>query len=318
MFRISKDIFMKRDWPKSMLYDVIIVGSGPAGLTAAIYALRSNKTVLVLEKETLGGQITSSPMVENFPGYQHISGNELVQNIMDQVINLGGIIELEEVIHIVDGKVKKIITDLNSYEAKAIIFAAGAKHRRIGLPKEEDFVGNGISFCVTCDGPFYKDKVVGVIGGGNTAIITALTLCDICQKVIIVQNLPKLTAEPNLLDKLANRKNVEIITNSTVCEILGEDELKGLKINVASKGIKQLDLDGMFVSIGLVPNTELVKGLLKLNDFNYVDANECRSTIPGIFVAGDVRSKRVRQLTTAVSDGTIAAIEAINYIDNEY
>ena len=298
-----------------MKYDIIIIGCGPAGMTSAIYALRSGKSVLILEKESIGGQIASSPLVENYPGYSSISGAELSNNLYEQVLNLGGQIELEEVVEIKVGKEKEVITNDNSYTASAIIIATGAKHRLLGLPNEQELIGNGIHFCVSCDGAFYKDKTVCVIGGGNSAVINALTLSDICKNVIVVQDLSDLTAEKKLANKLKDKKNVEIHYNSKVKEIIGENELNAIVIeNVLEQ---EIETDGMFISIGLVPESDFIKNLIKVNNYNYIESdNSCNTNIEGIFVAGDVRSKKVRQLTTAVNDGTIAAIEAMEYIDN--
>lgn len=298
-----------------MKYDIIIIGCGPAGMTSAIYALRSGKSVLILEKESIGGQIASSPLVENYPGYSSISGAELSNNLYEQVLNLGGQIELEEVVEIKVGKDKEVITTDNSYMTNAIIIATGAKHRLLGLPNEQELIGNGIHFCVSCDGAFYKDKTVCVIGGGNSAVINALTLADICKNVIVVQDLSDLTAEKKLANKLKDKKNVEIHYNSKVKEIIGDDELKAIVIeNVLEQ---EIETDGMFISIGLVPQSDFIKNLIKVNNYNYIESdNSCNTNIEGVFVAGDVRSKKVRQLTTAVNDGTIAAIEAMEYIDN--
>ena len=298
-----------------MKYDIIIIGCGPAGMTSAIYALRSGKSVLILEKESIGGQIARSPLVENYPGYSSISGAELSNNLYEQVLNLGGQIELEEVVEIKVGKEKEVITTDNSYIASAIIVATGAKHRLLGLPNEQELIGNGIHFCVSCDGAFYKDKTVCVIGGGNSAVINALTLSDICKNVIVIQDLSDLTAEKKLANKLKDKKNVEIHYNSKVKEIIGENELKAIVIeNILEQ---EIETDGMFISIGLVPESDFIKNLIKVNNYNYIESdNSCNTNIEGIFVAGDVRSKKVRQLTTAVNDGTIAAIEAMEYIDN--
>lgn len=298
-----------------MKYDIIIIGCGPAGMTSAIYALRGGKSVLILEKESIGGQIASSPLVENYPGYSSISGAKLSNNLYEQVLNLGGEIELEEVVEIKVGKEKEVITTDNTYSASAIIIATGAKHRLLGLPNEQELIGNGIHFCVSCDGAFYKDKTVCVIGGGNSAVINALTLSDICKNVIVIQDLSDLTAEKKLANKLKDKKNVEIFYNSKVKEIIGEEELKAIVIENALE--QEIETDGMFISIGLVPESNFIKNLIKVNNYNYIESdNSCNTNIEGIFVAGDVRSKKIRQLTTAVNDGTIAAIEAMEYIDN--
>lgn len=299
-----------------MKYDLIIIGAGPAGLTSAIYALRANKKVLIIEKECIGGQISSSPNVENYPGYISISGSELANNLYEQVLKLGGVIELEEVLEIKVGKVKEIITDYNTYTTDAIIIATGAKYRLLGLPREEELIGNGIHFCVACDGAFYKDKVGCVIGGGNSAIINALTLSDICTKVYVIQNLSDLTGEKTKVEELKKKKNVEIYYDSIVKEIIGVDELEGIIIDTLGKETK-IDTDAMFISIGTTPQSKFIEGLIKLNDYKYISSdNSCKTNIDGIFVAGDVKDKKVRQLTTAVNDGTIAALEAIDYLDN--
>lgn len=292
------------------MYDAIIIGCGPAGMTSAIYLARQNKKVLILEKETIGGQISSSPLVENYPGFIAISGSELSNNMFDQVMNLGVDFELEEVIKIEDGKTKKVITADNTYETKTVIIATGCKYRLLGLDNEVNLIGNGIHFCVSCDGAFYKDKVVAVIGGGNSAVINALTLSEICKKVYVIQNLEDLTSEKNLADKLRSKDNVEIIVSSVVSKINGEDSLKSIELN----NNKTIKLDGMFISIGMVPQNSFVKDLIKLDKYNYVDSIDCKTNIPGIFVAGDLRTKPFRQVTTAVNDGTIAANLVIDYL----
>lgn len=292
------------------MYDAIIIGCGPAGMTSAIYLARQNKKVLILEKETIGGQISSSPLVENYPGYIAISGSELSNNMFDQVMNLGVDFELEEVVEIKDGKVKKVITTDNTYETKTVIIATGCKYRLLGLENEVNLIGKGIHFCVSCDGAFYKDKIVAVIGGGNSAVINAISLSEICKKVYVIQNLDELTSEKNLADKLRTKNNVEIICSSVVSKINGEDSLESIEIN----NNKTIELDGMFISIGMVPQNSFVKDLISLDKYNYVDSIDCKTNIPGIFVAGDLRTKPYRQVTTAVNDGTIAANLVIDYL----
>jgi len=296
------------------MYDVIIVGCGPAGMTAGIYAARANKKVLILEKETIGGQMSSAPLIENYPGYNAILGSELAGLMYEQAENLGVEIELEEVIEIIDGKTKKVITDDNTYETKAIIIATGSKYRTLGLTNEENLIGKGIHFCVACDGAFYKGKTVAVIGGGNSAVINAITLSDLCKKVYVIQNIDKLTAENVLIDKLNSKDNVEIITNANVVKLIGEDELTAIVINTNGND-QEIKLDGMFISIGLIPQSELVKELLTINDYGYIDATDCKTNKEGIFVAGDCRNKKIRQVTVATSDGTIAAMNAIEYLN---
>lgn len=295
------------------MYDLIIIGAGPAGLTSALYALRANKKVLIIEKESIGGQMASSPLIENYPGFDSISGAELSNNMFNQLSNFDFDIEIEEVIKIIPGKVKKVITTDNSYETKSIIIATGSKYRLLGIDNEENLIGKGIHFCVACDGAFYKDKVVSVIGGGNSAVINAITLSDICKKVYVIQNIDKLTAEEILIDKLNTKDNVEIILNSKVLKIIGEEELQ--QIDIENNEIKNIKLDGMFISIGLNPATDIFKDILKLNNYGYIESNNCTTELEGVFVAGDCRDKKVRQITVATSDGTIASQEALKYLE---
>ena len=297
-----------------MTYDIIIIGCGPAGMTAAIYALRANKKVLILEKETIGGNIASSPLIENYPGFIAISGSEFANNLYDQVINLGGEIELEEVQKIKTGKIKEVVTDEHTYKAKTIIIATGNKYRLLGLTNEDNLIGKGIHFCVACDGSFYKNKTVAVIGGGNSAIINALTLSDMCHEVIVVQNLADLTGEEILADKLKAKKNVKIYYKAKVKEIIGHEELENIIITVNNQDIL-LKIDGMFISIGQVPQTEFIPKMLLINENQYIVTDiDAKTNLDGIFAAGDVCNKKVRQLTTAVNDGTIAALNAIEYL----
>lgn len=296
------------------MYDIIIIGCGPAGMTAGIYAARANKKVLIIEKETIGGQISSSPLVENYPGYKEISGSELANNMFEQVTALGVNVELDEVKKIEHGKIKKVITLDHVYEAKAVIIATGSRYKLLGLKNEENLIGNGIHFCVACDGAFFKDKTVAVIGGGNSAVINAITLSDICKKVYVIQIIDKLTAESTLAEKLKEKENVEIILNAKVTELIGEDNLQAIKVK-ALDDVKEIRLDGMFISIGLTPQSDFVKELLPINKYGYIESNNCVTEKDGIFVAGDCRDKQIRQLTVATSDGTTAALNAIEYLN---
>ena len=293
------------------MYDVIIIGAGPAGLTAGIYLRRANKSVLIIEKEGIGGQIASSPLVENYPGFKSISGAELANNLYDQAESLGCEFAIEEVLEIT--KDKEVITDSEKYKAKSIIIATGSLYRTLKLDKEEDFIGNGIHFCVSCDGAFYKNKTVAVIGGGNSALINAIALSDICRKVYIIQNLDHLTGEKSYVDTLESKDNVEITLSSVVTKYLGDSEFEGIEIN----NEKEIKVDGIFLSIGLIPNSSIFKELIDTNEYGYITSSDTRTKIPGVFVAGDVREKEVRQLTTATGDGTIAAINAIGYLNKE-
>lgn len=301
------------------MYDIVIIGSGPAGLTAAIYALRAGKSVLILEKSAFGGQVTYSPKIENYPAMGQISGNELAEKMVDQALTMGADVNLETVTGIRDnGTSKTVITEDGEYEAKAVIIATGVKHRRLGIENEEDFIGEGISFCAVCDGAFYKGQNVAVIGGGNSALQEAVLLSEGCTKVTLVQNLAYFTGEAKLLDILKSRDNVEFITSSVVDSIIADGStFKGIKIkNDESGEISELLCDGMFVAIGLAPENDMFADLAKLNQWGYFDsAEDCTTATPGIYVAGDCRSKRIRQITTATADGAVAALAACAYID---
>lgn len=293
------------------MYDVIIIGCGPAGMTAALYLLRANKKVLILEKETIGGQISSSPLVENYPGVSSISGSELANNMYEQIVDLGAEIELEEVIKVQPGKFKKVVTTDSEYEAKSVIIATGSKYRLLGLDNEEELIGSGIHFCVSCDGAFYKDKVVAVIGGGNSALINATYLSDICKKVYLIQRGDILTAEVSLQDRLKKRSNVEIILSHEVKKINGDDSLESIVLDDGC----EIKLDGMFIAIGHIPQNDFIKDIVNLDERNYIDSDDAKTNLDGIFVAGDCRRKKYRQLTTACNDGTNAALDTIDYLE---
>ncbi len=296
------------------IYDIIIIGGGPAGLTAAVYSRRANKTVLVMEKGTFGGQITSSPKVENIPGFVSVSGNEFAEKLMEQAMELGAEVECIEALGIEDGEVKKIITDEGDYFAKSVIIATGTTHRLLGIDKEKDFIGNGISFCAVCDGAFYKDKQVAVIGGGNSALQEAVLLSQTSKQVYLIQNLDYFTGEEKLVEEMKNTDNIIPITGAVVSEILGNEEITGIRIKKGD-AYEDISIDGMFTAIGLIPQNDIFKNLVNLNPYGYIDSNEdCTTNIKGIFVAGDCRSKRIRQVATAASDGAVAALNAIEYL----
>ncbi len=297
-----------------MTYDIIIIGGGPAGLTAAVYARRANKSVLVMEKGTFGGQITSSPKVENIPGFVSVSGNEFAEKLMEQAMELGAEVECLEVLSIEDGDTKRIITDDGEFFARAVIIATGTKHRLLGVEREEDFIGNGISFCAVCDGAFYADKTVAVIGGGNSALQEAILLSQTSKHVYVVQNLDFFTGEQKLIDEIMTKDNVTTITGAVVDSLLGDDELNGIRIKKGEE-YQDIAIDGMFTAVGLIPQNEAFQSLVKLNAYGYVDADEsCVTSAKGIFVAGDCRSKRIRQVATAASDGAVAALAACDYL----
>ena len=301
------------------MYDIVIIGAGPAGLTAAVYGGRAEKSVLVLEKETFGGQVTHSPKIENYPGTLQMSGNEFAEKLVEQALSLGAEIELDEVTAVeTDGKIKKVIGENATYEAKSVIVATGSKHRKLGVADEEKFVGAGISYCAVCDGAFYKNKEVAVIGGGNTALQEAVMLSELCKKVTLVQNLSFFTGEKKLLNQLEKKDNVEFITSSVVCGLDGENTLSAIKIkNTETNEETTLSVDGIFVAIGQVPENEPFRSVASLDEYGYiVSGEECESGTQGVFVAGDCRTKLVRQIATAVSDGAVAAVNACRYIDS--
>ena len=301
------------------MYDIIIIGAGPAGLTAAIYARRAEKNVLVLEKSTFGGQITHSPRVENYPGFLQMSGSEFADKLIEQVLNLGAEIELDAVTAITGEAGNYIVKGENGeYSAKTVIIATGSKHRQLNLARENDFIGEGISYCAVCDGAFYRDKTVAVVGGGNSALQDAIMLSDICKKVYIIQNLDFLTGEQRLQNDIKLRENIEVILSSTVSEILGESEFKGIKIS-QKESERELLVDGVFAAIGQQPENEPFSSNVALNSSGYIVCDE--SCVPkgapeGIFTAGDCRTKSIRQLTTAVADGAVAALCACRFLDH--
>lgn len=299
------------------MYDIIIVGAGPAGLTAAIYARRAGKSVLVLEKDTFGGQVTFSPKLENYPGFQEISGNELAQRMLEQALELGAEIDMDTVINVLDGETKAVIGESRSYEARSVIIAAGARHRRLNLPNEEALIGNGISFCAVCDGAFYQGQHVAVIGGGNTALQEIALLSEVCKSVTVVQNLPFLTGEDRMIKVLEAKDNIDYLFNTVVIGYEGEEHLTAVKLhNTETDEVSRLAVDGIFLAIGTTPENDAFASVTDLNEWGYIQADESGSTkTAGIFVAGDCRTKAYRQVATAISDGASAALNACRYLD---
>jgi thioredoxin reductase (NADPH) len=298
------------------MYDVIVIGGGPAGITAGIYCVRAGLKTLVLEKNNIGGQIASSPLVENYPGTPSISGLELANIFESQADELGVEIEYEEVTEIKPGHVKEIVTDCNTYKCKTVIVATGAKYRLLGLENEVNLIGNGISFCTACDGAFFKGKDVAVVGGGNTAAVNAIYLSKICNKVYLIVRKDKMRSDQALIQKINDTQNIEVLYQSVTTKLISNDgSLTGIDYLTGDKE-GHLDIEGLFISIGLDAQTELVKDKLNLTEDNYIQSDDCMTNEDGIFVAGDCRSKVLRQLTTATSDGAIAATLAIKYLDN--
>lgn len=301
------------------MYDIIVVGAGPAGLTAALYAVRAGKSVLLFEKANYGGQMAFSPKIENFPSYKEISGYDLSESIFEQVAAAGVQYCDESVCKITDlGGVKEVRTEEDSYSAKAVILATGTRHRTLGAKNEKEYSGNGISYCAACDGAFFKDKSVAVVGGGNSAAQEALYLGDICKSVTVLQNLSELTAEPRLCERLKEKENITLVFNTVITEFTGDGEtLSGVTAeNTETKITSEMSFDGVFVAIGLEPDNGAFKTVVKLDENGYILCDrDMKTDSDGIFAAGDCTAKKIRQITTAMADGTTAAFSACRYID---
>ncbi len=297
--------------------DIIIIGAGPAGLTAALYALRAGKSVLVIEKSTFGGQVTFSPKIENYPGIPEMTGNEFADKLLDQVLAMGAEVEMEKVTGIInEGSRKLVFAGDKKYEAKAVIIAVGVKHRQLGLERENELTGKGVSYCAVCDGAFYNGQTVGVVGGGNSALQEAVLLSDICEKVYVFQNLSYMTGEKKLVEILEAKSNVEFMTDVVVSDLKGDDELTGVTLKHTTDGEKEVALNGLFVAIGLEPSNSDFADMAALDSNGYFDSDEaCLTKTEGIYVAGDCRKKSIRQITTATADGASAALAACRYID---
>ena len=299
------------------MYDIIIIGAGPAGLTASIYGRRANKKVLVLEALTYGGQIVNTTVIDNYPALPHVTGFDFATNLYNQATELGAEIKFEKVINIIVDKYKKVITDSNEYTSRAIIIATGADRRKLGLEKEDRFTGSGISYCATCDGNFFKDKEVAVNGGGNTALTDALYLADICSKVYLIHRRDEFRGSESLVNEVKKRNNIELVLNSKVTKLNGDNHLTSIEVTNNDGSTRELPISCLFVAIGQVPVTENFVKLIDVDNNGYAIAGEDMKTkVAGLYVAGDVRKKSLRQLATAISDGAIAATEAIHDIQN--
>ena len=296
------------------MYDIIIIGAGPAGLTAALYARRAGKKVLVLEAKNYGGQIVNANLVENYPGIPQISGFDFATNLYNQVKKLNTEIKFETVTRIQEDKT--VITNNNNYKAKAIILATGAENRKLNINKETEYIGKGVSYCATCDGNFYKNKIVAVVGGGNTALEDAIYLSNIAQKVYLIHRRDSFRGEATYLNEIKKKKNIEIILNSNIIELQGEDKLQSIIIKDNQDNTKTIDLNGLFIAVGQSPKNEIFANLIELDKAGYIISEDgVHTNIKGIYVAGDARIKQLRQLTTAVSDGSIAATMAIKEME---
>jgi thioredoxin reductase (NADPH) len=301
------------------MFDIICVGGGAAGLTAALYALRAGKTVLVLEKNSFGGQVAFSPKIENWPGTQEMSGLEFADALTEQVLAKGAELELETVNKIEKDGTFRVYTEEGSvFESRAVIISAGVKHRTLGLEGEQELIGNGISFCAVCDGAFFAGKDVAVVGGGNSALQEAVLLAETSKSVTILQDLDFLTGEKTLADKLRAAPNVRIICGVRVTGYTSEGgEVTGVTVKTKAGDEIRVDCAGVFLAVGLIPENEIFASLVKLDAQGYIDAGEnCETGLPGLYVAGDCRAKRIRQLTTASADGAVSALAAIRYIDD--
>ncbi len=295
--------------------DLIIIGAGCAGLTAALYAARAGKSVLIFEKESIGGQIASSPLIENYPGVPRMSGIEFADHLFSQVTELGVELEIDEVIKIEsEGSVHHVFTSSQKYDAKAVIIATGAKHRTLGLEKEELFTGHGVSYCALCDGAFFKNKRVAVIGGGNTAITEALYLSTYCESVTVIHRRDSFRAEASLMNQAELKSNIFWTKDTIIQELVGEKSLSGLKLlNTKTNSTSLLSVEGLFVAIGHLPQTKAFSELVPIDAEGFFDIGEdCKSPVPSIYVAGDCRKKNMRQLTTAVADGANASMAVSN------
>ena len=301
------------------MYDIVIVGSGPAGLTAAVYGLRAGKSVLVIEKNGFGGQIAYSPKVENIPGTIQISGAEFADKLLEQAMNLGAYMEMENVTDIektADG-FRLTTEDGAEFDGRTVILALGVKHRMLGLEGEEELIGNGLSFCAVCDGAFYAGQHVAMIGGGNSALQEALLLSETSKSVTVIQNLPTFTGEKKLAEALMEKENVTVHFSTLVTGYRQENgSLTGLNLRSDDGREFSIDVDGAFLAVGLSPENDAFAEHAELNQWGYFDsAEDCRTRTEGLFVAGDCRSKRIRQVVTAASDGAIAAMAACMYLD---
>ena len=299
------------------MHDIIIIGGGPAGLTAAVYGRRAGKTVLVIEKNGFGGQIAWSPRVENFPGTVSISGAELGDAMLNQAMEQGADVELEEAVSVEKGDFFTVrCAGGASFDSRALIIAAGARPRMLGLPGEEKLTGSGVCYCAVCDGAFFSGKTVAVSGGGNSALQDAMLLSEKCEKVYLIHRRSSFKGEQRLVEALQQKKNVEILLESTVTALIGSNELEGIEVQQGC-GKRIIPLSGLFVAVGHRADNEIFKNLIALDEAGYADSGEdCSTLTAGVFAAGDCRKKTVRQVATACADGAVAALGACSYIDS--
>lgn len=300
------------------MYDIVIIGAGTAGLSAAIYGIRAGKTVLVLEGESYGGQIINSPEVENYPGIKNISGFEFATNLYEQAVSLGAEIIFEQVTRVEHLEaIYNVVTTNKKIEAKTVIIASGVKRRSLGLENEKELIGAGVSYCATCDGMFFRGKDVVVVGGGSTALEDTIFLSEYCNKVYLIHRRDKFRGEDKLIDIVLKKENVQCIMNTTIEQLISNDKLSGVKMrNINTNEIQELSIKGLFVAVGQVPSNDIFNEIVNLDESGYIIAGEdCKTNIEGILVAGDCRTKKVRQLATAAADGAVAALGACELLN---
>ena len=302
------------------MYDIIVIGAGAAGMTSALYALRNNKTVLVLESESLGGQVAMSPRLENYPSIKEISGEQFADNLFDQITSLGAEVEIEKVVgveKIAEGNFK-VKTEYNEYQAKSVIIASGVKHKHLRTKSDrEDLVGRGVYYCAICDGPFYKDREVAIVGDANTALQYALLLSSYCKKVYVYTLFDKFFGDKAHVKALLAKDNVEWRPNTSVIDYIGEDELTAIEYKDADGSIKRHEIPAVFIAIGQVPDNKAFANVVDIDNMGYIIADEtCKTKTEGLYVAGDCRTKAVRQVSTAIGDGAVAATNACIYIES--
>ena len=299
-----------------MMEDIVIVGGGPAGLTAAIYVQRAGKHAVVYEGNVCGGQIVNAAKVENYPSVEKIAGTDFALNLTAQAEKLGAEIRYEKVVGLEDKGDHKIVkTTAGDVETKTVILATGASNRKLGIEREKELLGHGVSYCATCDGAFYRGKNVAVVGGGNTALEDVLFLSQYCAKVYVIHRQPEFKSDAQYITELKQKANVELVMSATVTRLIGIDKLEQIEVTHNSGEKQVLDVSGLFIAVGHVPGNGAFENLIQLDKLGYVIAGEdCQTNVDGVFVAGDARVKTVRQLTTACADGTVAALAAINYV----
>lgn len=296
------------------MYDIIIIGAGPAGMTSALYALRANKKVLVLEAKSYGGQIINAYKIENYPGIPNVSGFDYATNLYNQIKELGAELKFETVIRINEDKT--VITNKAEYKAGAIILATGAEKRKLNIENEQEFVGKGISYCATCDGNFYKNRIVAVVGGGNSALEDAVYLSNIANKVYLIHRRDTFRGEQKYIEELEKKGNVEFVFNSNVVKINGEDVLKSIEVKDNEDNIRKIDINGLFIAVGQEPKNDIFANIIDIDEAGYIKTEDgVHTNVNKIYVAGDARAKKLRQLVTAVSDGAIAATTAIKEME---